>query len=322
MQMTSSFPFLVVYGPTGVGKTAFVDQLAIQIPCEIINMDSGQFYEPLTIGTAKPAWRTASVPHHLFDIITTPSLPTVVAYREQVCVLIKEINQRGKLPILVGGSGFYLKSLLFPPHYKATTTVQHSQVIVTAENAERYWHQLHAIDPVRAAEINPHDPYRIQRALDIWYGLGIKPSELKPVYSPPGPYHIVYLTRDRADLHARIADRTKEMLTTGWVEEVQSLPSEWIAWIKEKKIIGYLSVHNYLEGLISRQQMEMDIVHQTRQYAKRQETFWRMLKKEIGSVDDASKITELNLTSADIHLYIMKLSKSVVTLLNRQIKSI
>src|SRR5579863_9779399 len=110
-------PFmLIVYGPTGVGKTDVALAIAQHIPAEIINMDMGQFYTPLSIGTAKPDWKNSPIPHHLFDIIDTPINYTVAEYRTMLYKTVQEVIGRGNLPILVGGSGFYLHSLLFPPH--------------------------------------------------------------------------------------------------------------------------------------------------------------------------------------------------------------
>src|SRR5204862_4915580 len=104
---------VIIYGPTGVGKTDVALTLAHHFPSEIINMDVGQFYVPLSIGTAKPDWKKESTPHHLFDIIDSQSNYTVTEYRNKVQTTIKDIINRGNLPILVGGSGFYLHTLLF-----------------------------------------------------------------------------------------------------------------------------------------------------------------------------------------------------------------
>ncbi len=106
---------LIIFGPTGVGKTACADHIAKSQPIEIINMDMGQLYTPLTIGTAKPDWQSSPVTHHMFDIINDPVNFTVAEYRSKVAALVQEIWQRNKLPVLVGGSGFYVRSLLFPP---------------------------------------------------------------------------------------------------------------------------------------------------------------------------------------------------------------
>ena len=140
---------ILVYGPTGVGKTAFVDELAQSIPAEILNADMGQLYVPLTIGTAKPDWRNAPVPHHLFDIINEPVRYTVVAYRALVKETMQAIWKKNKIPILVGGSAFYLKSLFFPP--------VSNQIEEIALDEDNLWEQLNRIDPDRAAKFRQKD---------------------------------------------------------------------------------------------------------------------------------------------------------------------
>jgi tRNA dimethylallyltransferase len=306
--------FLVIHGPTGVGKTSFVDLLATHIPIEIVNMDSGQFYEPLTIGTAKPQWRSHSVPHHLFDIFSTPHEPTVVEYRARVLTVLREIHDRQRLPVLVGGSGFYLKSLLYPP-YEITAPIETDKLDITKENSPLFWQELAHIDPIRAAQIHPHDAYRIQRALAIWHATGIAPSAFNPSYNPPMSHKILYLTRDKKELNSLIALRTLQMLNAGWIEEVQSLSPVWVSWVMDKKIIGYCDILDYLSGKIDYKCMYESIVHKTNNYAKRQETFWRALRKNIFISDTHAQdtITEINLTTTDVHLYIMKLSKILGT---------
>ena len=106
---------LIIFGPTAVGKTDFALKVAERVPAEIVNMDVGQLYTPLSIGTAKPNWRSETVPHHLFDYVDKPRNITVVEYRKILLEVLEDIWQRGKLPIIVGGSGFYLKSIFFPP---------------------------------------------------------------------------------------------------------------------------------------------------------------------------------------------------------------
>ena len=106
---------IIIYGPTGVGKTECADYIASRLPIEIINCDMGQFYTPLSIGTAKPDWKAASVPHHLFDVIDTPKLFTVLEYRKRVQAIVHTIWKANKIPIIIGGSSFYISSLFFPP---------------------------------------------------------------------------------------------------------------------------------------------------------------------------------------------------------------
>src|SRR5579859_8042174 len=113
--------FLVITGPTGVGKTDFALDLAQHIPSEIINADMGQCYKPLTIGTSKPDWKSQATPHHIFDVLDEPAHFSVTDYREKVLDLIHGIWSRNKLPIIVGGSGFYIKSLFFPPPHSTAS---------------------------------------------------------------------------------------------------------------------------------------------------------------------------------------------------------
>ena len=156
---------LIIYGPTGVGKTDMALAIAASVPAEIINMDMGQFYTPLSIGTAKPDWQNNSVPHHLFDIVDTPINYTVSEYRTLLYKTVEEVTQRGNLPILVGGSGFYLHSLLFPPQ----VAIPDVDIAALYSAGTDLWSTLYAIDPKRALSIDKADEYRIKRALSIWH---------------------------------------------------------------------------------------------------------------------------------------------------------
>lgn len=292
---------ILISGPTGVGKTDFVDMLAQMIPAEIVNGDMGQLYTPLTIGTAKPDWSNQPVPHHLFDVIDGPELFTVMAFRQRVKAACHEIWKRGNVPIVVGGSGYYLTALFFPP-------AEHEVEITQREyNDGDLWQQLYTIDPVRAQQINPKDEYRIKRALDIWHSTGIKPSEYQPVYDPIADYCFVWLTRDRQDLYDRINERTNQMVDQGWLEEVEALSQDWYTFLRQKKIIGYPEIIDYLEKKLSKEEMIATIQKKTRNYAKRQMTFWRMLRKKLEHVlspdGAAAKLHEFNLSKKPAREY-------------------
>jgi tRNA dimethylallyltransferase len=311
-------PFLlIIYGPTGVGKTDFALNIAKHIPAEIINMDVGQFYTPLTIGTAKPDWRSSEVTHHLFDILPNPKNYTVTDYRTSCLEAARKIARKGKLPILVGGSGFYLKSLFFPP------AAPSPQKNIQTSTEDYSWDALYNIDPERAQLIEKHDTYRINRALKIWYETGVKPSECVPSFESPGPFHLVFLQRDRKELYERINARVVAMLKEGWLEETIALKdSSWEQFIKEKKIIGYNEILDYFAGDRSDldfKNMVSLIQKRTRNYAKRQFTFWRMLEKSLkkqvlSSGDDQksfSQIEAVDLTLAKNCLYINQLSQQL-----------
>lgn len=273
---------LIVYGPTGVGKTDLVLSLAEHVPAEIINIDVGQFYTPLSIGTAKPDWRASSIPHHLFDILDEPRNCTVNEYRTLLSTIIQDVIDRDKLPILVGGSGFYLRSILFPPHPYEHAPVNISELY--APDAD-LWQALYAIDPQRALAIDKADTYRIERALGIWHATGKLPTSFIPQYNPLAEFKIIFLDRDRTQLNERINARVIEMMQNGWIEETEKLiGTAWEKFISSKKLIGYNEIVEFLQGdrsLQSYERMIYVIQNKTRQYAKRQRTFWRKLEREI-----------------------------------------
>lgn len=290
MNHSSTLPVIIMYGPTGVGKTDFSSILSMHYPIEIINMDMGQLYTPLTIGTAKPDWQNEKIPHHLFDVVDEPKHCNVIAYRQWVDSLIKAIHARNALPVLVGGSGFYLRSLFFPPHNDSGIETQ----VTITEKSEISFDDLYAIDPERASAIHPNDTYRIQRALHIWQTTGKKPLYNKPIYNPL-PYYCVIacLQRDTQELYTRINERVIAMIEKGWVKEVEQLMhTPWKSFINEKKIIGYNDISSYIES--DESDLDSLIAHiqqRTRNYAKRQMTFWRMLARSLHEKDSIKMLT-------------------------------
>jgi tRNA dimethylallyltransferase len=263
---------IVIAGPTAVGKTGVALALAGKFPAEIINGDMGQLYKPLTIGTAKPDTSQTSVPHHLFDLLDAPVDCTVTQWRELVIEKVKEIASRNRTPILVGGSGFYLKSLFFPPEQESGAL---SEVEIEGDQSS-LWKKLESVDPERARQLHPHDLYRIQRALSIWKQTGKLPSSLKPVFKPIFPFSCFVLMRDREELYQGIEQRTIQMIENGWIDEVKALErTEWEAFLLRKKIIGYDLILDFLRSDSSKAQLIAHIQQKTRNYAKRQITFFR-----------------------------------------------
>jgi len=286
---------IVITGPTGVGKSDLALLLAEKINGEIINCDVGQFYKPLTIGTAKPDWQSSPVAHHLFDVITDPVNFTAVAFRELVGKLISEIESRGHVPMIVGGSGFYINSLFFPPQRRVDVEPREY-----SEKTDKLWLKLHKIDPQRASEIQKNDRYRIERALDIWYGLNIIPSKFKPKFDPIAPALLFVITRKVKELYNNINERVKIMIDAGWISEVEDLSPAWHKFLLKKKLIGYDDVIRYLHGEIaSRDELVALIQKKTRNYAKRQLTFNRMLTKKFEVHLDAVYTEWVNMTGTD-----------------------
>ena len=319
--MTHNKFFFIIYGPTGVGKSDFALTLARTVWGEIINVDVGQFYTPLSIGTAKPDWQTSDVSHHLFDIFDKPINFTVADYRALVHKTMQEIWQRGNVPIVVGGSGFYISSLFFSP--EAATSNNDTEVsndtnaVEDEKTAQELWDELYAIDPERAKNIYPQDVYRIKRALAIWQKTGKKPSEFKPTYEPIAPYKLLFLTREREELYNRINERVKRMINEGWIAEVQELKgTAWENFLKRKKLIGYDDILHYLDAdaIGSEEKLIETIAQKTRNYAKRQLTFWNMLEKKLAPLlkkGPQSILETVNLTNTDIGVYIKRFTKQI-----------
>lgn len=275
---------IIIYGPTGVGKSDYAINLAQDIPLEIINGDVGQLYTPLSIGTAKPDWKKEKAPHHLFDIISEPHDFTVVQFRKRVLEICEQVWLRGATPVVVGGSGFYLKSLFFPP----LPDCYNKQMVKEVDSFKEFstsdlYIQLQTLSPERACQIHPHDRYRIERALLLARDNPLMVHKLRPSYQELGfAYLFIHFSRERTDLYNRINRRVNQMLKGGWIEEVQALQNTpWQEFLQRKKLIGYDDILSFLHSNQGLKDLENQIAQKTRHYAKRQMTFWRMLEKEL-----------------------------------------
>jgi tRNA dimethylallyltransferase len=224
------------------------------------------------------------------------------------------------LPIIVGGSGFYLKSLFFPPHQTAVPETQDIGAVLNKnrENKEsKSWDTLYEHDPARAQALDPADTYRIERALELVQA-GTLPSLHAPVYTDLGADVLcVWLERDRQELYQRINQRVQIMMDAGWLQETQALiGTAWEQFLLHKKIIGYDLLMQYStqdtdQSLLAIQE---SIAQKTRNYAKRQHTFWRMLKKMLAPhLHAPSELIEISLSSQDGYT-------SLATVVNRFIK--
>jgi tRNA dimethylallyltransferase len=289
----------IIYGPTGVGKTDYALNFGSNEKIEIINGDVGQFYEPFGIGTAKPNWKEEKIPHHLFDVITEPQDCTVVEYRTMVLKKVYEIWSRNAIPVIVGGSGFYIKSLFFPP--PAQECNENLPQKSTENSTKELWEKLKKRDPERAEKLYQQDRYRIERAL-VLLEKGVKASECVPRYQPlDADVLLLFLKRDRSELYDRINQRTYLMLDQGWIEEVESLMhTPWQDFLMKKKLIGYNDIMLYLQGDCTPEEKKKllhTIQKKTRNYAKRQLTFWRMLEKLLLQYfKDPSQVLEINVS--------------------------
>lgn len=300
---------LVITGATATGKSDLAEKLAQEIGGEIINADIGSWYTPLTIGTAKPDLVKIPVPHHLFNILHSPQQFTIVEFRTRVEKLIQEIWARGRIPVIVGGSSFYIKALWYKAQESSVSSEIEDEIMRSTISTHNLWQQLLEIDQVRAARIDKNDRYRIVRALGIYKSTGQKPSIFEPLYDPVAPLYGIFCTRDRQKLYDRINQRTEIMLRDGWIDEVTKLMSTaWEQFLIDKKIIGYDDIIRYLQSAQTQQEYQqlISIIQQkTRNYAKRQVTFLSKLQKDIGRDQEKSNLKsftqEIDLASSDAH---------------------
>jgi len=315
---------IVISGATATGKSDFAIKLAKQVGGEIVNADIGSWYKPLTIGTAKPDWRTESVPHHMFDILDQPQQFNVIRFRNMVQKVAQEIWSRGHVPIVVGGSAFYIKSLWYHNDDLFTFKDDEQKVEQELSGSDRLtqdlWGQLQQIDPARAARIYNNDRYRIVRALSIYKVTGQLASKYEPVFDPIAPMVGIVCVRDRQELYHRIDERVVIMLQSGWIKEVEALlDTPWEQFLLEKKIIGYDDIVRYLKSDRSIEaygQLVSLIQQKTRNYAKRQVTFLKKLKNDVDTslqqTQPVEFIEEMNLTLCDVGLYINGLSNRLL----------
>jgi tRNA dimethylallyltransferase len=286
-------PIAVLTGPTGTGKTAIALALARELPLEIVSMDSAQVYRGLDIGSAKPTAEVrAQVPHHLVDLVDPSESYSAGQFVRDAVRAIEEVEARGRVPLLVGGTMLYLRALTGGiaslPEGSAGL-----RATLDAEAAREGWPALHArlagVDPAAAARIHPNDSQRIQRALEV-HAVGGRPiSELQSATRPALDRAFVVAALfpgDRARLHADLARRFDLMMTEGLLEEVRALHRRGDLTEAHPAIraVGYRQLWAHLDGSYPLDVAIERAVAATRQLAKRQMTWLRSMP-DINSFD-------------------------------------
>ena len=276
--VNSNVPFLLVIGgSTATGKSGLAITLAERLNGVVISADSRQVYREFDIGTAKPSQADQNrVPHYLIDICDPTETLTLAEYQQQAQGLIHQFHQAGKaIPILVGGTGLYIdaivKGLKIPPVAPQTALRQQ----ISDLGQPQAYALLQSIDPVAAQRIHPNDVVRTVRALEIFYVTG-QPSSVLQGEDPP-TYPILYLglDGDPETLHRRIAQRTHTMIDMGFVEEVTHLVEQYGADLPLLQTLGYAEMLPHLQGDTSLDAAIEAILLHTRQFAKRQRTWFR-----------------------------------------------
>lgn len=273
-------------GATATGKSGLALDLAEEFGREIISADSRQVYRGLRIGTAQPSSAELErAAHHLADFLPLEETWSAQDFAEASLEILRATE--GRPPLIVGGTGFWLRSLmegLFPLDIPREATLAAREALEPLETQVLY-HRLEAEDAPSAARLHPNDRQRILRALELLDATGMTMTEhhRKSRKKPEGiEWTKVFLTRERAELHSRIEARLDQMLSGGWPEEVEGLLSSGVdAGSPGMQALGYPEVVAMLRGESSRDETRERILHRTRQYARRQEIWFR---KEEGAV--------------------------------------
>jgi tRNA dimethylallyltransferase len=273
----------ILVGPTASGKTALTAAAAARLPIEVISADSRQVYRHLDIGTAKPtALEQREVRHHLIDFLELQETYNAARFAADALRLAEEIRARGRIPLVVGGAGFYIKVLeegLFEPPYDAETLAA-VRADLAAWSAEELLAALVKSDPGRAAAIHPNDRYRLARALEICIASGRSVTALTAERQTPSREFVKFrLSISRPELHRRIAARAAAMLDAGWVDEVRSALARG-ARPEDPGLatLGYPHVLLHLEGEIDRDRLQELVARDTRRFARAQETWFRKMR--------------------------------------------
>ena len=272
-------------GPTASGKSEVALELSRRLPVEIISVDSALVYRDMDIGTAKPDRETRSqVRHHLIDVIEPTANYSAAQFRDDALEIMADIVERGRVPLLTGGTMLYFKALR-EGLSDLPAANEDTRLVIDAMAADVGWPAIHRelerIDPITAQRLDPNDSQRIQRAMEIFYLTGKTMSELIATGKPAKlPYRLISLALvpdDRSVLHQRIAERFERMLELGLINEVRELRDNYDLkpGLPSMRCVGYRQTWQYLDGEFDLGTLREKAIAATRQLAKRQLTWLR-----------------------------------------------
>jgi tRNA dimethylallyltransferase len=273
---------IVIVGPTAIGKTQLSIKIADLLPIEVVSADSRQIYRLLDIGTAKPSPEILQkVPHHLINFLRPDEYFSAGMYSQVARKFINQIFKRKHVPVVVGGSGLYIKALIDGLSNvevrddKIRSSLRHR---LLNEGVAKLFNELKQIDPVLTQRVQKNDKQRIIRGLEVYLKTGKRLSELQEAQSKPADFQpiMIGLTAERELLYARINERVEEMLQQGFLAEAANLKLQGFGThLNALNSVGYKEIFEYLENQRSYDDM-IDLIKQnTRKYAKRQMTWFR-----------------------------------------------
>lgn len=269
-----SHKVIVLTGPTGVGKTEISLKLAAMFHGEIINADASQVRRKLNIGTAKIDVNTTNIKHHLLDFLDVTENFSIFDYQNMARKQIAELFKNEKVPFLVGGSGLYLNAVLYDYDLSASSRNEEFAQQFAHVSDDDLHKQLQEVDPLAACKIPRNNRRRVLRALEIAMSETKKISTNITKNSPIYDCLLICFNTERSKLYERINNRVEAMFAAGWIKECQDLIANGIE-LSQIKDIGYQEIDKYLQGLLTLEQVKAIIKQKTRNYAKRQLTWFR-----------------------------------------------
>ena len=279
---------IVIGGPTASGKTALSIELAKAINGEIVSADSMQIYKEMNIGTAKPEEEEKqNIKHYMIDILNPNERYSVADYKKDAKRAIKEILEKNKVPIVIGGTGLYIDSLIYEIEFKDLEIDlnyrKKLEEIVEKEGLHALYEKAKKIDPKAMEKISENDKKRILRVLEIYHQTGKTKTQLdnESKKEPDYDYKMFAINMDREVLYNRINRRVDIMIEKGLIEEVKNIYEKYNEFPTSMQALGYKEVVEYLEGKINKEEMIDKIKMESRRYAKRQLTWFRKNKQTI-----------------------------------------
>jgi tRNA dimethylallyltransferase len=277
---------IVVLGATATGKTSLALKLAQKFDSPIISADSRQVYRDFDIGTAKPSQtERAAIPHFLIDIADPDQTFTLAEYQQQAQALITDFHHQGMTPILVGGSGLYIKSIVAGMNIPRVAPQQELRTQLLELGQTYCYGLLEQVDPASATKINYRDQVRTIRALEIFYVTGKSRSQLE--YNQPPTYPICQIGMNAPNLtiHRQwISQRVTQMLDSGWLDEITMLQSKYGKELPLLKTLGYAEMSSYLADRLDLETAKQQTIIHTAQFAKRQRTWFRGKHNRFGKI--------------------------------------
>ena len=294
---------IVICGPTASGKTALSIELAKKINGEIVSADSMQIYKDMDIGSAKVTPEEADgIKHYLIDCVSPDERYSVANYKKDAKAVIEEILKKGKVPIIVGGTGLYIDALIYEIEYKNIKINEdyrkELEKIKEKEGLETLYKKALEIDPEAMKKISPNDYKRITRILEIYEATGKNKTQQEAesrLNEIPYNYKVFAIDYDREKLYERINKRVDIMIEKGLIDEVKNLLKKYKDFPTAMQGLGYKEVKQYLDGELSKEEMIEKVKQESRRYAKRQFTWFRKNKQTIwingqGNMEDNIKI--------------------------------